>query len=66
MTWPGGSAFAGLWTSALERGSRRLKNVDGGPACVWCEGPLGKSPSDDFCSQDCAGRWATNDGWQAA
>lgn len=62
MTWPGGGGYSGMWSASSERGHRRGKS-DGGPACVWCEGPLGSSPSDDdFCSQDCQRQWSADDG----
>ncbi|GGM75907.1 hypothetical protein GCM10012275_53330 [Longimycelium tulufanense] len=25
--------------------------------CHWCTGPLGDSPSSDYCSQDCQRDW---------
>jgi hypothetical protein len=34
-----------------------LAAIDAATGCQWCQGSLGKSPSRDFCSQDCQEAW---------
>jgi hypothetical protein len=34
-----------------------LAAIDAATGCQWCQGPLGKSPSADFCSQECQEAW---------
>lgn len=34
-----------------------LDRIDAATGCQQCEGPLGDSPSDDFCSARCQANW---------
>jgi hypothetical protein len=34
-----------------------LSAIDAATGCQQCEGPLGNSPSDSFCSDGCQGAW---------
>lgn len=34
-----------------------LAAIEAATGCQECEGPLGASPSDEFCSEICQGNW---------
>lgn len=43
--------------SLMDSSSEFLARLDAAVGCQQCEGPLGDSPSDDFCSDICQHRW---------
>ena len=48
----------GAARTAAHRDRRGCGRVSGVEWCQQCGGPLGQSPSGDFCAQECASAWA--------